>query len=698
MAIRATDTDYSYFNPLRTDYLLLWADLIEQNVQEKTSTLSVSARIINLNVSIRTDQKDIGYTLYVNDKSVHRGTIKRGNSTPGSWHQGIFENKLIVVPHTFNDNTESYLGHFNVKLVIEFDGEVMYDFNGDGKITGNTDEWIKFQNIEASLYLEAPSLTERAMIVDYTGGRDVNPMQADLYNTIWYSRSVNGYKKLALDIVIEEPEKGKMVQFTRELPNVPTAEKQEYNFIFTDEELYDIRAVFNEERSLLMNYYLTTTFDYPQYGSGGGYTQSDYLSEDIVFSILDSPPTISNAAIRDVNSTIVALTGDENVIVKGESMAEFGYAVTTYKESTLAEHSVTDGVTTIKDMFQGVIQDAQSGTFTFKAIDSRDLVTTEIVEKPFVNYIKPTCNQTVTSGFAGETESTVNLKITGEFYNGSFGAVDNDLILEVRYTQADGSLGDWVRLTDQYTPKINGNQYSLEISVNAFIYNQTYTFQSRAIDKLYTVITQSASTTIKPVFDWDGDDFNLNVMLRMNDQQIVLRHNAEADNTILAAGNRIYLRPNGTNDTEGEVIINNDGSLVLQGKTFVVPADYIVETGEDSMGSNGTWHWEKWASGKAVCYGVRNFGVMAVTTAWGNLYRSTAYTQYLPSGLFADAPEIININMVDSGMGGWIAIHETNNMSPTNTHSFIFVRPASATLNRSYISFHVIGRWDKEEE
>jgi hypothetical protein len=156
------------------------------------------------------------------------------------------------------------------------------------------------------------------------------------------------------------------------------------------------------------------------------------------------------------------------------------------------------------------------------------------------------------------------------------------------------------------------------------------------------VETSQYTIRLLPVFDWSETDFHFNVPIDIDADNInmhnetIIRHNKAANNTVLSAsGGHIYLRPGGTNNTSGETIIYPDGSLEFGGevnfaKGFNIDGytigDFVIEAGSESMGSNGTWHWRKWASGKAECYGCRNFGNMAVNTTWGNLYRSEILT------------------------------------------------------------------------
>jgi hypothetical protein len=123
--------------------------------------------------------------------------------------------------------------------------------------------------------------------------------------------------------------------------------------------------------------------------------------------------------------------------------------------------------------------------------------------------------------------------------------------------------------------------------------------------------------------------------------------------------------------------------------------DYVIETGTEAMGSNGTWYWTKWASGKAECYGVRNYGNMAITTLWEGStsgYISQEFIQALPSGLFAAPPDVINRSLVDSNGIAWIGSGSTSRTA-TQTDGFFCVRLAPATITKVHIGFHVIGRW-----
>lgn len=460
-----------------------------------------------------------------------------------------------------------------------------------------------------------------------------------------------------------------------------------YTFVLTEDERNILRKAAINAPTIQVRFYLKCTV--------GGVTYWDYLTRN--FTVTNCSPVLSNPTVRNVSDDVSHLTGSEDILIRYESMVEYGYEVSTSKFATIASQSITCGSKKISGLNYGVIDDVESGLFVFSVTDSRGLTTERTIEKPIVDYIKPTCYQKFETEIVGETGANIALTISGNYFNGTFGAVKNTLKVEVRFTDSNGVMSEWTELL--VDPRFNGNTYQVDVTFNGFDYSKSYTFQSRVIDKLNTVQSAQYVVKLSPIFDWSENDFNFNVPVNINGET-VLRHNKEANNTVLSAsGGRIYVRPGGTDDTSSQAIFNSDGSVefsgevIANGEVLGGAADFVVETGTASMGTNGTWYWTKWNSGKAECYGKRNFGNMAITTTWGGLYRSETLTQNLPSGLFDDIPEVISIDLINSNYGGWIVRHESMAPTASNTGSFIVVRPASATITPSNIGINVIGRW-----
>lgn len=396
-----------------------------------------------------------------------------------------------------------------------------------------------------------------------------------------------------------------------------------YTFNLTAAERNTLRNATKDSNSRQVKFYVKTVIGSTTY----------YSNLPATLSIINANPVLTIDAV-DTNSATIALTGDAHKYIRNHSNV-----------SATVSAAAAKGATIVSTSGAGTFNKVNQNAFTFKATDSRGNSTT----KTFTGTLIPYVDLTVVYKPKISVSGAVSINVWGNYYNGSFGAVNNTLTLQYRYKTSTGSYGSWT----SYTPSIIGNEHNTTINFNIpnFNYKSNYVIEIRVSDKLATITPSAYSTNALPVFDWSAADFNFNVP------------------------------------------VNIDGDLTVNGTLTYTGGDQVVETGTASMGSNGTWYWRKWSSGRAECYGCRNFGNMGVSTTWGVLYRSEAFNQSLPTGLFLTTPEVIDITYRGSNFGGWIAKHETTTASTTNTGGFILVRPASATISQVYLSFNVIGRW-----
>lgn len=626
-----------------------------------------------------------------------------------------FEGNLVVHEEPYSSNYTRYDADFDVTTYFEYTG----DFEGT-KVTSksikSTTEGIFPTYLKTNrgvIFTTADSFTDEE---NPTFAYSVEPN---------YFQWDSPYKYVAcVKDTVTSVQVG--LSFDGETLDIPyrdiSSGTTSYTFNLTEEEREILRQK-AQGSSTVPIYYVTKTARYKEAKSS---TKLPEFSGEFIskiqrsLTIVGCEPSI-NPTIVDIKEETLALTGDENTVIRYESMMEFGIRATASKNATIVSQSVTCGSKTVSGLEFGVIQDPESGFFTFKAVDSRNLVAEEVIQKNLIEYVKPTCYQKLEIALSGETGASIDLTVNGNCFNGSFGAADNTLLLEVRFTDDDGNMGEWQTIPG--TPTFNGNTYKLQATFTGFNYGNAYVFQCRATDKLNYVQSSQYTIRLMPVFDWSEKDFNFNVPIKMNGET-VLRHNADANNTVLSAsGGHIYIRPGGTDDTSGEIMIKPDGSVnfkeevnfegavkingvdleeILQPQEpeeeeVPAAADYIIETGTEAMGTNGTWYWTKWNSGKAECYGKRNFGKLAITTAKvDDVYRSATQTQALPSGLFVAAPEFININTYADGgtyQYCWVGNDAATAASTTSTGGFVVMSCKSQTTTSTTLTFNIIGRW-----
>lgn len=375
-----------------------------------------------------------------------------------------------------------------------------------------------------------------------------------------------------------------------------------------------------------------------------GTTYFKYLERD--FTVINASPSI-HATYYDVNENTVKLTGNSDVFILGYSDCQFQVEATPKKGATIVGYNTFCGSkssTLQKSTFYWVEDDK----ITFTATDSRGQTALLTLPLETIEYLPMTCDIEVgelTIDEAGEATASAPVKITGDYFNGSFGAegLANELKIELIHT---GTNDVWVELTDGLVPIVEDNKYTLEVMVRGLDYKKQLVFQARASDRVGSATSLERTIKLIPVFDWGESDFNFNVPVSF----------------------------------QGDVM-----------------ADMVIEEGTDAMGSNGTWHWQKWKNGKAECWGVRNYGNMAVSNAWGNGgYYSSYFSQEFPD-IFSEAPSFVDITVQNTDSGyAWIA--RSGKPTDSETGDFVVVRFSSGTVQQVYIAFHVIGRWKPIEE
>lgn len=224
-----------------------------------------------------------------------------------------------------------------------------------------------------------------------------------------------------------------------------------------------------------------------------------------------SKPTLSPTVV-DSNTTTTALTGDSAKFIKYYSKASVATGAKARNSATLKSQKIVCGAKSISGA-SGTISAVESGSFTFGATDSRGYTTTQTVNKTLIEYVKLTCSM---EAGAPTTAGVATLKISGNYFNGSFGKVANTLTVQYRYKTQGGSYGSWTTVTATKS----GNTYSATASISGLNYLNTYVFQVRAIDKLATVNSNEQTRKTTPVFDWSKDDFNINGTLKVNNKNI----------------------------------------------------------------------------------------------------------------------------------------------------------------------------------
>lgn len=210
--------------------------------------------------------------------------------------------------------------------------------------------------------------------------------------------------------------------------------------------------------------------------------------------------TVSGSVI-DTNSTTSALTGDSSKLIKYFSTAKATISASTNNGATIVSKTINSSDVTSEKIFEN----CEISSFIFYAKDSRDYSNSAAVNPDMIQYIKLTNNASATR--VSPTGDTINLSLSGNYFNGSFGASSNTLNCKYRYCISGGTFGDYQTVTATKS----GNSYSYSVTLSGFDYQNSYAIEVVVSDELMAVSKSITLLKGTPVFDWGENDFKFNV-------------------------------------------------------------------------------------------------------------------------------------------------------------------------------------------
>lgn len=365
------------------------------------------------------------------------------------------------------------------------------------------------------------------------------------------------------------------------------------------------------------------------------------------------------------------LQGKARGIVKIAAEGRHGTSITNYATTIDGKTYYLSDFTSDAIMKSGqidaniVITDSRG----FKSSIDKTIVSVEAYSKPLVipigNENAILCYRSDENGIKVGNSTSVWVKAKRSYY--SLSGKNTCVLQWRRRLTSSEAWSDWYELipkattsTDEYNALITGGDEAV------FKLNESYAIQIRAIDD---------------IGEYDRKDFEIPT------QDVALHLGAGGDR--IAVGTYCSKNPNMSHTFYSDWKAIFDKGIYI-GEDKLPISDFVIERGTD-----GIWTYEKWASGKAVCWGSKSCGTADVSNGWGDesthLYESKqGYSETYPSGLFKNPPICI---MTPYGDGG--AMLETiGDGTASQTPQAYIVRPApNSALTNTRIEYYVIGRW-----
>ena len=326
-------------------------------------------------------------------------------------------------------------------------------------------------------------------------------------------------------------------------------------------------------------------------------------------------PTVYGT-VTDVNATTVNLTGNAKTLIRYKSTASCEI-VATAKNSASISAKYVNGVSIPSGTVE--IKNSEAVSFDFSATDSRGYSASALVKPTVIPYIPLTINPTFRR--VSPTSNIITVEFYGNFFSGNFGASSNALNVKYRYKEyGTETWSAYVTLSSSSINIHGDGTYNSNGAVTLgsnFDYRKSYDLEIVAQDGSGTSVLSEVSSVAQvtrgePVFDWSNTDFRVRETLRTA--------NVEPDGEMSIGTNE---KPYSTGYFNQIYIGGNPVSVI------------------EEEGTSGIWHYRKWSSGTAECWGEVTVRA-SITDAIGAMYMKVTDYFSWPDALFSEAPKIVH--------------------------------------------------------
>ena len=393
-------------------------------------------------------------------------------------------------------STSNYYMAGNFTVVI--DGETVYNTSSDTRIQlwngttvasgtkriyHNNDGSRSFgASVSAGIYAYAKNVSGSGSWSLDSIPRYSKISSADNFNDegnpkITFTNPSNGYFSLKAKI-----EAGGNTQLiTRDLSKTATS----CTFSLTEAERNTLRNLIPNSNSLSVRFTICCM-------SGNTELSASYL--DRTMTIVNGNPTFSDFTYKDTNTKVTAITGNDQVLVKGLSTLQAtisssnkmvankkasakNYVATIDNINKSADYSTSD-----LNIDLGAVTSSGTKRLNIRAYDSRNNSTLVYKDITVYDYDKPVINASVTR--LNNFENQTTLKVSGTYSKLTINNTDKNKVktLQYRYRESGGTWSSWKALTST----IADGKFSCSDVVLSLDNTKAFDFEVQAVDNLET--------------------------------------------------------------------------------------------------------------------------------------------------------------------------------------------------------------------
>lgn len=219
-------------------------------------------------------------------------------------------------------------------------------------------------------------------------------------------------------------------------------------------------------------------------------------------------PVFSTFTYKDSNTNVTAITGNDQILVKGLStlyvMIASANKMTTKRSATPKNYNITcdtlnknvDYSTNDIEVSVGAIANAGNKRINVKAFDSRNNNATAYKDITVLDYNKPVINASVKR--LNDFENQTTLSISGTFTKVLINNVNKNTIktIQYRYRETSGNWSNWTTVT--FT--LNDNKYSCNDVILSLDNTKSFEFEIKVTDNLDSNTSATGVGVGKPIF------------------------------------------------------------------------------------------------------------------------------------------------------------------------------------------------------
>ena len=446
-----------------------------------------------------------GHTLNFNWSVISQSIVN--NSSTVSWTLGLTTGSggIMLANRSYSVSVDGKSSSGSITIGLPAAGRSMTVASGTSTITHNSDGTKTFSYSFSIDFKGGEDQNDQVLNVASGSGSGTlnkitqpNPSITSAPNftdednpVVKYSNPVGSSATVKLGIANSS---GTMIVSYRTV----SATGSSYTFNLTEAERTALRNAATSS-TLSVRFYIQSTVGSKNYTAYAAKTMT----------IVNANPTISGSVV-ETNPNVATLTGNTGKFVRYYSNAEVSMSATAKKggvidlDTLIIRNGSRTGFTN-PSTFNAI----ESGEFTISIADNRGISGSTTLTVPIVEYVLLTCNLERSEL---DTSGVLTIDCAGNYFNQSFGAVNNTLTVQCRYKPQDGSYSSWMNMSvSKYE-----NTYTASMDITGLNYREKYVIQCRAVDKLNEASTPEVVVKSLPVFHWSENDFVFEVPVIFN--------------------------------------------------------------------------------------------------------------------------------------------------------------------------------------